>query len=296
MFPSRTIVIPTNHSAKHLSPDPPLDSTKGLSALLVWVIAMSTSLIPSVTAKTELSDQEQTASEPGANDVFDCGSHVSPLPEPSTSSLVAPSMSPPNPVTDVEAKTSHFEPSRPLGQPLAPPLPVPPSLHKTAATRAENATPTYTTTNTTLPLQHAQPLVTKHNKKQQQQQQQHISALINRSSRNNPSPGNINQPHCPHCALNGHIRNNHGHGTLKPCSDTRTASDEQQALLSNFVALMNGTASQHQRDSLNVSMDSSIFDASTLASMNSGLGAPVPDADAADEARRVRGGGHAPKN
>jgi hypothetical protein len=189
--------------------------------------------------------------------------------------------------------------------------------------------------NSDMSLKQAQRLVMEHNAKHQQQQSNTGNALINSSpttnnntnkkdttntttpnttntdprrcqwstehphtwvTRTSPGPGNINLPHCPHCALNGHILNNHGHGTLKPCSDIRTASDEQQALLSNFVALMNGTASQHQRDSLNVFMDSGIFDASALASMNSGLGAPVPDADADEEARRACGGGPAPKN
>ena len=514
MFPSRTIVIPTNPSVKHLSPDKLLDSTKGLPALYVWLKDMTTVFIPYGTAKTEFFDQQYAVHEPPkADDVFVSRPRTTFPPDRSAISFGAPPMSPTNLDTDFAAETGQLDPSRSSGQPLSGPpsfykydqdsagtlsaegirdfrkafvawenlcqhhenlrqaaiacvithmteatiqalsltpnyqralkandliflrlaieevfqgssvivsfasltnlmtlrqeasalsayqatvngqadlfkaafgtkenpeyvkvdtliaaftiLGVKPSLSdalldqiavdttvtsihdlttakvnallttisNTVATRAENAKLINPTTNTTMSLQQAQKLVKEHNKTKQQQQSNTGNALINTSpttttnnnntnkksitnttnndpkrcqwskehphtwvTRPSPGPGDINLPHCHHCAKINLILNNHGHGTLKPCSDIRTASDEQQALLSNFVALMNGTASQHQRDSLNVFMDSGIFDASALASMNSGLGAPVPDADADEEARRACGGGPAPKN
>jgi hypothetical protein len=60
--------------------------------------------------------------------------------------------------------------------------------------------------------------------------------------------------------------------------------------------MMAGSATQHQLDSLNAFADASCFDASVLSSMNTGIGASVPDADADEEARRACGGGPVPKN
>ena len=176
--------------------------------------------------------------------------------------------------------------------------------------------------NQEMSLQQAQKLVKEHKLKQQQQQTTTGNALINasptpnennnnktslwteahphsRPSRDTPGPGNINEPHCPHCAKINRIYNNHGHGTLKACSDVRSPPQQQHSLMTNLLALMNGTASQQQQDSMTAFMDASCFDASALAAMNSGLGASVADADADDEARRAvsaAGGGGAPKN
>ena len=192
----------------------------------------------------------------------------------------------------------------------------------------ESNAKTHNPPNQDMSLQQAQKLVTEHKLKQQQLQQQTNTgnALINTSPapKNNsnndkgrspawsedhphshprrptPGPGNITQPHCPHCAKNNFIHNFHGHGDLKPCSDLPTSpqATAQAALMTNLLALVNGTASQHQQDSMAAFMDASVFDASALAAMNSGLGASVADADADAEARRAvsAAGGGAPKN
>jgi hypothetical protein len=181
------------------------------------------------------------------------------------------------------------------------------------------------TTNLSSPemtLQQAQQIVKSHNKKQQQQQQSTAgNALINTSPtthntttkpslwteqyphtharRTTPGPGKPHEKHCPHCAKVGHIYNNHGHSNLPPCKDIRptaTTSADQTAVLANLVAMMAGSATQHQLDSLNAFADASCFDASVLASMNTGIGASVSDADADEEARRACGGGPVPKN
>jgi hypothetical protein len=63
-----------------------------------------------------------------------------------------------------------------------------------------------------------------------------------------------------------------------------------------MVAMLQGSATQNQLDCLDAFADASCFDASILASMNTGIGASVSDADADDEARRACAGGTDPKN
>jgi hypothetical protein len=185
-------------------------------------------------------------------------------------------------------------------------------------------------------LQQAQHIVKSHNKKQQQQQQSTAgNALINTSptthntttttttNNNNtnttntkhslwsesyphtharrtiPGPGNPDEKHCSHCAKVGHIYNKHGHSDLPPCKDIRptaTTSVDQLSVLANMVAMLQGSATQNQLDCLDAFADASCFDASILASMNTGIGASVSDADADDEARRACAGGTDPKN